>query len=251
MNSFVDFFGALTARLLGLVALLPAAGLIRSWIGYDLAPDLLPRFIVAVAMVIIYFTIGVILLSPAGTQRFLRRRESALGQMVRAVVTLLLVVMVLAHAATAVPRLTPEFAGLETQFTRFSVILGGLYFLLFLLPGSYARRLAVRRDPQVAVAREAIVRAARTWRDIVADVTGAATARLLGLIAAGHPLMLMAFYLRGDPIDPLSLLVVPLTSSVAVILLVPAATEYVFEPRGGRMARFGFGCAAGSPLPWP
>lgn len=244
MIAILDLLGAATARMLGLVALLPAATLTHSWIGYRPGSDPLPQLVVAVVMILVLTGVGIVLLSPAGTVRFLRRRPSTGGRAAFAVFSIFLLALVLNYAIGALPRIDPRAEALTRPFAALCIGLGLLYVALFLMPGSYARRLAVRHDPQGAVARETVERAALSWRDIVANFTGAITARLIGVFAALHPLALTLLYLRDAPIDPLSWLAAPLTAVVAIIFLVPAATRYIFEPLHSRIARFAFGFAA-------
>lgn len=147
MTGFLDFLGAATARLLGLIALVPAASLIRNWIGYDPGTDPLPLVIRAAVTILLLISVGLLLLSPAGTRRLLHRRRTVAGRAAFALASLLLLVMILFYAVGALPRIAPQAAPLVRPFAALCAILGMLYVGLFLFPGTYARRLALTKDP--------------------------------------------------------------------------------------------------------
>ena len=248
MYSLTDFLGAVTARMIGLMALIATTALIIRVIARAQVPSSsVPQSVSLAILAFLGFGLAMVFLSPKATQRWLRKRRTIFGQLVFSIISIVLVGEILMAAPAFARFIDPSFVALIRPLILLNFALAVAYVLLFLFPGSYARTLAQRHDPREIAATQPSEPADRTWGETFADVAGATLARLIGFVVVLHPIVVLYLHIDGRPRPPLSPtgdVTAAFSLVIAVIFLVPAATRKIFEPLETWIARVVFGTAA-------
>ncbi|MDH3665904.1 MAG: hypothetical protein OEN23_03150 [Paracoccaceae bacterium] len=188
---------------------------------------------------------ALVLISPRLTQRFLRRRDSFPGRFAFGLAAVAAGALTLAPLPLMVRLLDPSSAYLANPLGIAAMVLAVAFFLLFIAPGSYARDLAIRADPQGSAAVEGLELANRTKGEFVTDVLGALTARMIAVIILIHPVMYIYSSVSGTaPSNPLVLVGALINAVVGLCFLIPSVTTRLFEPSPSAFNRFLFGAAA-------
>ncbi len=246
MLGLMRSLGALTARLLGCLLLIdPAAVIARIMAANATGAPIGLNLAVALPVSLLALLGALVLISPRLTQRFLSRRDSLPGRLSFGLAVVAVGALMLAPLPLMVRLLDPSSASLAMPVGIAAMALAAAFVLLFIFPGSYARDLAIRADPQRSAAVEGLELADRTKSEFVLDVLGALTARMIAVIILIHPVMYIYASVSGTvSSSPLVLVGALINAVVGLCFLIPSVTSQLFEPSASTINRFLFGAAA-------